>query len=258
MKLQFVREMARKVPRLLLFDIDGTLATSRHAKTQGGASLTTALSSAFEKPIERNGVVFSGGTDPSITADLLQANGVMKYEWKDYDERIEKAFTILPQIVEKGVAEGSYQWAVLPNVKELLEKLSKRNDVRVALLTGNLQSTAVLKLKSAGVNLDLFHVENFGIMGAFGSDHGVRSKLVEIAKERYCKHLGVPDIEPNDMVVIGDSPKDISCAHDNGVPCVAVTTGIYSSKDLEDADYVLDGFNNLDESVEAIVETCRA
>ncbi|CAK8694318.1 unnamed protein product [Clavelina lepadiformis] len=182
MKLQFVREMARKVPRLLLFDIDGTLATSRHAKTQGGASLTTALSSAFEKPIERNGVVFSG----------------------------------------------------------------------------NLQSTAVLKLKSAGVNLDLFHVENFGIMGAFGSDHGVRSKLVEIAKERYCKHLGVPDIDPNDMVVIGDSPKDISCAHDNGVPCVAVTTGIYSSKDLEDADYVLDGFNNLDESVEAIVETCRA
>ena len=30
----------------------------------------------------------------------------MKDEWKDYDERVEKAFTILPQIVEKGVAEG--------------------------------------------------------------------------------------------------------------------------------------------------------
>jgi len=49
-----------KIPRLLLFDIDGTLTTSAHSNVHGGDSLQKALSLAFGKNIERNGVIFSG------------------------------------------------------------------------------------------------------------------------------------------------------------------------------------------------------
>ena len=125
------------------------------------------------------------------------------------------------------------------------------------LFSGNLQATANLKLKCAGINTSLFEATG-SLFGAFGSDHGDRSELVRIAKNRYAELIGRAEIEPNDMVIIGDSPKDISCAHDNGVPCVAVTTGRYARDQLSDADLVLDGgFKDLEKSIEAIVKTRR-
>lgn len=126
-------------------------------------------------------------------------------------------------------------------------------------LLGNIHDTALLKLQSAGVLTDLFRVDETGthLFGAFGSDHGNRSHLVKIAQERYEKILG-GKISPNDMVIIGDSPKDIACAHANNVPCVAVTTGVHCKEDLETADYLLsNGFENIEESIKAILETRR-
>jgi len=119
---------------------------------------------------------------------------------------------------------------------------------------GNVEKVALIKLESAGVKKDYF-TEN-GLIGAFGSDNGDRKKLVEVAKNRYCKYLGVSSIDPNDVVVIGDTPKDILCAHANGSPCVAVTTGIFKKEELESADCVLeDGFLDIEKSVTALTET---
>lgn len=58
--------------------------------------------------------------------------------------------------------------------------------------------------------------------------------------------------------MVGDTPKDIECAHVNQSPCVAVATGRYNEEQLSDADCVLSSFEDVNKSVLAMVETMRA
>lgn len=54
--------MSKKIPRLLLFDIDGTLVVSRHKQVgkDFGSYLLECLSVVFGQDIKRNGVEFAG------------------------------------------------------------------------------------------------------------------------------------------------------------------------------------------------------
>ena len=112
---------------------------------------------------------------------------------------------------------------------------------------------AWLKLEVAGIKARLFTLKGDNdLFGAFGSDDGNRERLVEIAQQRYCDFLGVKTVSPNDLIVIGDTPKDISCAHANKTPCIAVTTGSFTKEQLSEAECVLDGFKNIDECIKAL------
>ena len=50
--------------RVLLFDIDGTLTRSVYSSSRN--PILDSMAKVYEKPIEKNGVIFSGGTDRSI------------------------------------------------------------------------------------------------------------------------------------------------------------------------------------------------
>lgn len=257
--------MSSKVPRLLLFDIDGTLTKSAYNKL-GVSYICTALSFGFEREVKKNDVIFDGGTDGSISADLLKQYDVTKENCPDYDERILKSFSEMPRIMHEGIKENHFAWKILPNTNELLSELAKRSDVKIALLTGNHRDTAVIKLENAGVDTSHFRWGQHGgheeaLFGAFGgSDNPVRDRLVDVARQRYEAYLGGGvRVGPNDMVIIGDSPKDVSCAHNNGVPCVAVDTGRYSADQLSNAEAVLrGGFVDVSKAVDAIVGVQRA
>ena len=47
--------------RVLLFDIDGTLTRSVYSSSRN--PILDSMAKVYEKPIEKNGVIFSGGTD---------------------------------------------------------------------------------------------------------------------------------------------------------------------------------------------------
>nr|XP_039249072.1 uncharacterized protein LOC120326790 [Styela clava] len=252
-------KMKDKIPRLLLFDIDGTLTKSHYKDSVNGHPMARALSEAFGKSIKRNAISFAGGTDRSIIRDVLQGNGITEDNTTDYEKRVIETLRILPEFMRTGIAEGNYSWSALPNVHKLLQRLSQIEDVRLALLTGNIVEDARIKLECASIDISLFEVESSDgkkeLLGAFGSDHEVRSKLVPFAKKRYSDLIG-QQVLSQDMIIIGDSPKDITCAHDNGVACVAVGTGPSSYEHLTDADHLLkDGFKNIDESIDVILRT---
>ena len=92
---------------------------------------------------------------------------------------------------------------VLPGVREVLAQLGAL-PMRQTLLTGNFESAARLKL--ACKKLD--HYFDFAI-GAFGSDHHDRNRLVAIALEKARRVYGL-SFEPQQVVVIGDTPLDIA------------------------------------------------
>jgi phosphoglycolate phosphatase-like HAD superfamily hydrolase len=108
---------------------------------------------------------------------------------------------------------------VLPNVREVLEDLEARSDVRSFLLTGNTAAGARAKLARYG--LDRFFA---GEAGAFCA--GPESR-VEIAR-RACALADGAEA----LYVIGDSPADVACGKAIGARTIAVATGTHSADEL--------------------------
>lgn len=120
---------------------------------------------------------------------------------------------------------------VLPGMGELLAELAPRDDVRLSLVTGNLQPIARMKLAAAGVG----HYFPAG-QGGFGSDSEDRTRLPAVARTRAGT---ADDPHPRERtVVIGDTPRDIACARADGVRVLAVATGRFRVDDLGGADGV--------------------
>ncbi|MES1211361.1 MAG: HAD family hydrolase, partial [Acidobacteriota bacterium] len=116
---------------------------------------------------------------------------------------------------------------LLPGVLELLESLAARPDVTLALLTGNWEAGARIKLSRFGLN-------RFFPFGAFGSDATDRDDLPPVALGRAERHTGRP-FRPEEALIIGDSIHDVGCARAHGIPVLAVATGRTSAKELRKA-----------------------
>jgi len=118
------------------------------------------------------------------------------------------------------------QGRVLPNVRENLEALAQRGDVVNMLLTGNVAAGAEAKLRHYGL------WDFFGAGGAFSIEGSDRPSIARHARELAAQHGG--ETPPGErMVVIGDTPHDVSCGKVIGARTVAVATGPgYSLEDL--------------------------
>jgi phosphoglycolate phosphatase-like HAD superfamily hydrolase len=120
---------------------------------------------------------------------------------------------------------------VAPGVPELLEHCAGRPGTMLALVTGNYEPVARVKLERAGIGR--FFTPG---QGAFGSDAEDRTELPAIARAR-AGHPPRP--YPRERtVVIGDTPRDVACARADGVRCFAVATGPFPAGALKEADAV--------------------
>jgi phosphoglycolate phosphatase len=119
-------------------------------------------------------------------------------------------------------------------VTHMLKTLAARDDARLAVVTGNLEPIARLKLARAG--LGRFFERG---QGGFGSDHEDRLELPAIARAR------AGDYPREHTVIIGDTPRDIACARADGLRCIAVATGPFTVAQLADADVVLESAHEL-------------
>jgi phosphoglycolate phosphatase-like HAD superfamily hydrolase len=228
---------------LVLFDIDGTLlggATEAHA-----ASLYDALREVHGLPaLDRartRGIDPAGRTDPEIARLVLLAHGVSA-------ERIDaRADEVRRACCERYARRcpPDLRHTVLPGVAETLAQLAARDGIYLALLTGNYEAVARVKLRAAGVGR--FFPSG---QGAFGSDGEDRAELPEIARRRAGGPAGPHPRERT--VVIGDTPRDIACARADGVRCIAVATGRFTAAELADADAVAPDATALPALVDAL------
>lgn len=226
--------------RLLLFDIDGTLLSVDGA---GKRAMGKALRAVFgtEGPIEK--WAFGGKTDPQICLELMTRAG--------FEE--EEVLSRLPQTFERYLAflHEELQTAsrgVKPGLPGLLERLSTLPGITLALLTGNIQAGAQLKLVHCGL-------ERFFSFGAFGSDAVRRKDLVDIALERALERTG-QRFEEREIVIIGDTPHDIQCGRHRGVRAIAVATGPHSLVEL--AEHAPDALFEDLSSHDAVLQAIRS
>jgi phosphoglycolate phosphatase len=195
--------------KLVLFDIDGTLLS---CGPQVRPIFATALVDVFGTAGDVDRYDFTGRTDPGIVLDLMTGAGVPESEARAKLPRMRELYTArLDAALER---DGM---RLLPGVVEILERLERREDIVLALLTGNWEPGAKAKLSR-------FDLNRFFPFGAFGCDGIGRSELPPVALDRAERATG-RRFQPLDVLIIGDSVHDVSCAHDHGIPCLAVETG---------------------------------
>ncbi len=215
------------MPLLLLFDIDGTLlagATGEHRAALHEALLTVH---GIEADVSRRPITPAGRTDREITRAILLDAGVDATQIDDRADAVgEEACRAYGRLCPEDLSH-----TVLTGIPELLAQLSRREDRMLGLVTGNYEAIARLKLKRSGIGRWFD-----GAIGAFGSDAEDRAELPAIARRR----AGTPGAPyPRERtIVIGDTPRDIACAHADGARSVAVATGPFGVDELRAADAV--------------------
>lgn len=205
--------------RILLWDIDGTLIRSVRA---GAFKDYTApvLESVFGSSGRLAEMSVSGMTDLQIVVEALRDEG---YTPERVRERVGEFCTRYISEMERVTAPGNEpHFQLLGGAREILEAAEAHPRYRSALLTGNIEPAAHLKMRLVGLS------GFFTLPGAFGDDSHDRRDLPALAQERINRHLKL-DLRPSQFIVIGDTPNDIDCARHFGARAVAVCTGRLNS-----------------------------
>lgn len=209
---------------LCLFDINGTLlpgddaihhqAMLAAAEAVWGVQLTVGAIAEMD---------IHGLTDQRIISNLLRRNSVAQ---RLIDERLDDWVGQTVSLYKLFADEDECRPAV--DADATLTELEAAGH-KLALLTGNLESIARIRIDRAG--LSRFFPAG---QGAFGSDHALRKYLVPIARER----AGIFSVpwDRQRTVVVGDTPRDVGAAHEDLVPAIAVSTGAYDPEMLRGAE----------------------
>jgi phosphoglycolate phosphatase len=215
------------VRKLVLFDVDGTLLSTQGA---GARALRRAMLDVYGETGPIDTYEFHGRTDPQIARELL---GLVGFDDAAIDAGLPSLWDAYVRELELELRRPENGTRVLAGVPPLLDALHDTGDHVVALLTGNIERGARLKLGSAGL------WERFDF-GAYGSDDERRDRLPAVAVDRARERTGL-DFSGRDIVIIGDTPFDVSCGRSLGVWAVAVATGKHTVRELADvgADVVL-------------------
>lgn len=206
--------------------------------------MTLAFESVFAVPNAFQGIPMAGRTDAWMLNDAAAAHGIPA-DSPDLARFREAYFRHLAIELEKpGVARKG----LMPGVRELLDALAPRDDIYLALLTGNYEAGARLKL-------EYFDLWRYFPCGAFGDDAPHRNVLVPKALTRVAA-CGGPSFTAADAVVIGDTPLDVACAAFAGARSLAVATGSHSVDQLRaaGADIVMQDLGDTDQVLRVIAD----
>ncbi len=216
--------------KLLLFDIDGTLLNTGGA---GKRSMVQAFEEVYGVPDGFHGIHMSGKTDPMILQEALSQAGLPLGE--ELAELFKQRYF---ELMGKEIEKPNPNKRLMPGIPELIEHLSEEPNVVLGLLTGNWKRGAALKLCHFG----LYH---YFKLGAFGDDSIEREKLLPFARGRFERYYNDPILSEN-IIVIGDTPRDIQSTKPHGARTVGVATGTYSLNQLqaEQPDFLFEDFSD--------------
>ena len=210
------------IRRLVLFDIDGTILLTAGA---GRRAVLRAVGEVHPLNEAARAVRFDGKTDPLIVMELLAAAG---HPTPDDPAIVGDLCVRYVDYLAEELRDPGHGTTVLPGIVPLLAELHEHPEVMLGLLTGNVERGARLKLASGGIDHGRF------VVGAYGSDSHHRPDLPAIAALRAEPFLGRRPSGP-EVVIIGDTPADVTCGNGIGARAVAVATGSYDTATLRAA-----------------------
>jgi len=209
---------------LLLFVGDGTLRRWGGAGMRAMAAVTTEL---FGERFTWEGIDPAGGLDPLLFAEAL-CNNSIPHDPQHEPRFRERYLERLPGELE--ASRGKVR--AMPGIPHLLgllhDRARQRGDVVLGLLTGNYSGAVPLKLAAIGVDPSWF------VIAACGEHADSRGGLVRWALEEYRRRCGRAP-EPQRVIVIGDTPRDVECAKTNRCIAFAVAAARHTMEQLRQA-----------------------
>jgi len=223
--------------KAVVFDLDGTLASFNVDYRAVRADVRSFLM--------RRGLPASVlPTNESIFEMLKKAEIFMKNNGQS-----EKTFTDTRAkalaIAEKYELEAAKTTSLLPGVLETLKAL-KEMSLKIGLCTINGE-------KSTNYILKRFGIKEF--FDAITSREGV--KYVKPNTEHLEATLKALEVNPEEVMVVGDGVGDMKCARELKAVAVALPTGVSSSKELttSGANYLVTSITDLPTLIEYINKT---
>ncbi|HXM47470.1 MAG TPA: HAD hydrolase-like protein [Pyrinomonadaceae bacterium] len=208
--------------RVLLWDLDGTLVRGKRYGVFKDYTIPM-LERVFGTAGSLGDMMVSGMTDLQIVEEALRGKGITR---EHIVARRDELLRCYIEEMKRATGNGAHTIHAMPGGREVLQKVADHPRFRSALLTGNIQPAAYLKLVLTGLS------EFFQLPGAFGDESFDRRDLPAIAAQRINEHLGA-NLQPEQFIVIGDTPNDIACARHFGARVLAVATGrMHSKEDL--------------------------
>ncbi len=204
---------------LVLFDIDDTLV---NVGGVGAQALVDTIAEVFGVQSPPDAVSMAGRTDAGLVMEIMARAG---HSEEAVRSRLSEVWRRYPRRLAEGLRGRAPR--ACPGVYELLERLGWDGRWRLGLLTGNMEAAGWLKLSAVGL-------QGFFPCGAFGDEAEDRLELGPQALAAAEVVFGSPT-PPEQVVVIGDTPRDVACARGIGARAVAVATGHFSEEALQAA-----------------------
>jgi phosphoglycolate phosphatase-like HAD superfamily hydrolase len=161
-------------------------------------------------------VEFSGRTDLWIMQQRLAEQGIEGDVQQHVDQLTACYYRLLPEALRQ--REGY----LMPGFPQILAALRDAG-ARLGLATGNFSEAARIKLEYYGL------AEYFE-GGGFGEESLERADVVAAAIRAVANGAS-----PSDVLVVGDTPHDITSAAANGAIGIGVATGNYTAEELRDS-----------------------
>jgi phosphoglycolate phosphatase len=201
--------------RLVLFDIDGTLILSGGA---GEKAFAQVCETEFGIPNGTANLNFAGRTDTSIIREFFNQFQIAPSP-ANFQRFLDHYVFRLDHLL------GQLRGTVLPGVHAMLRNLEALPEQPLlGLLTGNIRLGAQIKLTH-------YHLWTCFRTGAFADDHEDRNQIAAVARDRGNQLLG-RKLDGSEILVIGDTPRDVECANAIGARSIAVATGKFSREEL--------------------------
>ena len=205
-------------PRAVLFDIDGTLITTGGA---GGRAWAKAFEERFGRAADITRFSEVGMTDPDVARATFV--GTTGREPGD-DELSQLIMGYLLHLPRELMHSPGYR--VFDGVHDTLTALSEMGTV-LGLVTGNIEGAARIKMERS-------HLNRYFAFGGYGTDSRDRAELTQAAIDR-AEILHGHDLDPAEIMVVGDTPRDVEAAKAVGAISVTVATGEYTQEQLRAA-----------------------
>lgn len=204
-------------PIAVLFDIDETLV---HTGGSGARSWNAAFQQLYGVPADIGQHTSAGETDPEVAGETFLGVLGRTPRAEELDSIYAKYLLALADDIWH-----SEQYKVLPGVEPILLRLGAAG-VILGLVSGAMEGAARTKLMPANLN-------RYFLFGAYGSDSPDRGELTALAIDKATRlHEG---LTPDQVYVVGDTPRDIAAAKAAGAISVGVATGRYSTTELSAA-----------------------
>jgi phosphoglycolate phosphatase-like HAD superfamily hydrolase len=196
-----------------LFDIDGTLLRSRDRTHMDSIAASVREVMGFEITLE--GVSVHGNTDTGILREACRRSGIPADE-------LEPQVAAILAAMGQNVADNRDQLNLylMPGVQAVLRHLAQQGAL-LGVATGNLETIGWIKLEVAGLR-------QWFRFGGFSDHFPVRAAMVGNAARKARELAG----DGASVCVVGDTPRDITAAHENSLPVIAVATGNFGFDDL--------------------------